>query len=78
MNRSLLVLSAVSAFLGTAVPAHAYIGPGGGLSALGALVALVAAVVLAFLGFLWYPIKRLLRKRRRRAEGKREQGDSSS
>ncbi len=40
----------------------AYIGPGGGLSALGALVALVAVVLLAFLGFVWYPLKRLRRR----------------
>lgn len=43
----------------------AYIGPGGALSAVGTLLALLAAVALALVGFLWYPIKRLLRSRRR-------------
>lgn len=43
---------------------HAYIGPGAGLSAIGALIAVVAAVALAIFGFVWYPIKRLIRKRR--------------
>lgn len=42
--------------------AHAYIGPGAGLSAIGTLVALVGAVLLAIVGFVWYPLKRLLRK----------------
>ena len=42
--------------------AMAYIGPGGGLSALGALLAVVLAVILAIFGFVWYPIKRLYRK----------------
>lgn len=52
------------AFLALFVPAStpAYIGPGGGLSALGALIALIAVVILAFIGFVWYPIKRLRRK----------------
>jgi len=45
-------------------PAAAYVGPGAGLSALGSLLALLAAVVVAIIGFLWYPIKRLLGKRR--------------
>ncbi|HEY0946609.1 MAG TPA: hypothetical protein VGD81_15125 [Opitutaceae bacterium] len=48
-----------------AAPAHAYIGPGGGMSAIGALLALVAGVLVAFFGFLWYPIKRFRAKRRR-------------
>lgn len=48
-----------------AAPAHAYIGPGGGMSAIGALLALVAGVLVAFFGFLWYPIKRLRAKRHR-------------
>lgn len=42
-------------------PAHAYIGPGAGLSAIGSLLALLAAAVVALFGFIWYPIKRALR-----------------
>lgn len=42
----------------------AYIGPGGALSAIGSLLALLAAAALALLGFVWYPLKRLLRRRR--------------
>lgn len=42
--------------------AHAYIGPGAGLSAIGSLVALVAAVFIGILGFVWFPIKRLMRR----------------
>ena len=42
----------------------AYIGPGAGLSAIGAFIALVAGSILAIFGFLWYPIKRLLRKKK--------------
>ena len=52
-------------------PVSAYVGPGAGLSALGALLALLAAVVVAIFGFFWYPIKRMLNKRRP-AEGQLE------
>jgi len=45
-------------------PAAAYVGPGAGLSALGSLLALIAAVFVAIIGFIWYPVKRLLGKRR--------------
>ena len=49
-------------------PMLCYIGPGGALSALGSLLALVAAVFLALVGFVWYPIKRMLRSKRKSAE----------
>ncbi|WP_119167273.1 hypothetical protein [Algihabitans albus] len=45
--------------LSSATPALAYIGPGGGLSALGAILALFAAAGLALVGFVWFPIKRM-------------------
>ena len=46
--------------------AFAYVGPGAGLTAIGTIVALVAALFLAIVGFIWYPVKRLLRKRKSR------------
>jgi len=46
--------------------AVAYIGPGSGLSAIGAFFALLAATVAALFGFLWYPVKRLLRRKKPR------------
>ena len=45
-------------------PAFAYLGPGAGLAAIGAFLALVVGVIAALFGFLWYPVKRLLSKRR--------------
>ena len=45
-------------------PAMAYVGPGTGIAALGALLAIIAGVIAAIFGFLWYPIKRLLKKRK--------------
>ena len=45
--------------------ALAYIGPGAGLSAIGTLLGLVGAILLAIVGFVWYPVKRLLKARRK-------------
>lgn len=57
----LLVFAAISF-----QPAYAYIGPGGGLTAIGAILSLIAVVIVTFFGFLWYPIKRLRKKWRER------------
>lgn len=46
--------------------AHAYIGPGAGITAIGTVVALLGAVLLAIVGFIWYPVKRLRAKLRER------------
>ncbi|WP_208454439.1 hypothetical protein [Jannaschia marina] len=46
------------------VAAHAYVGPGAGLTAIGTMIALLAALVLALVGFVWYPIKRMRRARK--------------
>lgn len=43
----------------------AYIGPGAGLSAIGALLALIFAVIVAIVGFVWYPVRRIMRNRRK-------------
>lgn len=44
--------------------ALAYVGPGAGLTAIGTVLALIGAVLLGLFGFIWYPVKRLLRKRK--------------
>jgi hypothetical protein len=51
------------------LPVVAYIGPGTGLSAIGALIAVVVAVIVTLFGFVWYPVKRLLRKKKPSAGG---------
>lgn len=55
---------ALFALAAAAAPAAAYMGPGAGLSAIGSLVALIAAAVVGLFGFVWFPIKRLLRRRK--------------
>ena len=48
-------------------PAMAYVGPGTGIAALGALLAIIVGVVAALFGFLWYPMKRMMKKRKETA-----------
>lgn len=50
--------------------AMAYIGPGAGLSVIGSVLAFLAAIIVAIFGFLFFPIRRMLRKRKQRAAAK--------
>lgn len=52
----LVVLSPINAL--------AYVGPGTGLSAIGSFLALLGGVIIAIIGFLWFPIKRMLGKKK--------------
>ncbi len=52
------------AFISIAYPAAAYIGPGAGLGAIGVLLGIVLSVFLAVFAVVWYPVKRLMRRRR--------------
>ena len=61
--RHLPALTIATGLLFAANAAHAYIGPGAGLSAIGAVIAVLAAMILAVVGFVWYPVKRLMRRR---------------
>jgi hypothetical protein len=51
----------------SAQPAEAYIGPGAGITMLGALWGVIVAVALALGAVLFWPIRVLLRKRRKPA-----------
>jgi membrane protein implicated in regulation of membrane protease activity len=66
-------MRAVLAFgmmLALASPAAAYIGPGAGLGAFALTIGLGLAVVLLLAGFLWYPLKRMMRR------GKKKDGSA--
>jgi len=67
-NKLLVLVIILVCFLPSS--AVAYIGPGSGLSAIGAFFALLAATTAALFGFLWYPIKRLLRRKKLRNAGR--------
>lgn len=48
--------------------AHAYIGPGMGVGAIGVVFGVALSIVLALFAILWYPFKRLLKKMKRQAK----------
>ncbi len=65
---SIPLAAAVALAAGLAAgPAHAYMGPGVGLSALGSVLAFAVALLLAVVGFVWLPLKRLIGLLRRRS-----------
>jgi membrane associated rhomboid family serine protease len=65
MKTSIPVRAAAAALL-FAVPAVAlaYVGPGLGVGALAAFFGAVLAVLLAIVGVVWYPVKRLIQRRK--------------
>jgi hypothetical protein len=47
-----------------ALPAQAYIGPGAGAGTIAVVLGILASIVMAFFAILWYPVKRMVKKRR--------------
>ena len=64
MNRGILILF----FLVISMPSFAYVGPGMGGGLIAAVLGFFAAILLALWGILYYPIKRWLKKRRKRKD----------
>ena len=62
---AVLAAWALVVWCATASPALAYIGPGAGITMLGALWGVIVAVLLAVAAVLFWPIRALLRRRRR-------------
>ena len=65
------ILAVILILFLSADPAYAYMGPGAGLAFIGSLIALIASVFVGLLGLVWYPVKRLIRMRRRASDGDR-------
>lgn len=65
--RGLLIVLVVQALVQPAT-ALAYVGPGAGLSVIGSLLAFFAAIIVGIFGFLWFPVRRILRKRKQAKE----------
>ena len=59
---------ALGALLAAPGIADAYVGPGLGVGAIAAFFGAVLAVLLAIVGVVWYPLKRLLKRRKASAE----------
>jgi len=47
-----------------ATTAQAYIGPGAGAGTIAVVLGILASIVMGFFAILWYPVKRMIRKRK--------------
>lgn len=47
-------------------PSFAYLGPGVGAGAVAATIGVVVAIFAALFGLIWFPIKRLLKNKRKK------------
>ena len=61
MNKFFVVIALII----TSIPASAYIGPGMGGGVIAAVLGVIGAVLLALFGILYYPIKRMLKNRKK-------------
>ena len=61
MNKTNLII----ALLIISSPVVAYIGPGMGGGVIAAVLGVIGAVLLALFGILYYPIKRMLKNRKK-------------
>ena len=59
--RLLITAAAVIAPLGAA---HAYVGPGLGLGTVAVVLGVIGSVFLALFAIFWYPMKRMLKKKK--------------
>jgi hypothetical protein len=57
---------AFNLFPAVITPTFIYIGPGAGAGAIVILIAIIAGLLLLFMGFLWYPLKRLIAKKKKK------------
>jgi membrane protein implicated in regulation of membrane protease activity len=63
-----LAMATTAAVTLAATPALAYVGPGAGLSLLGAFWGLLVAILAALAFVIVYPVRRMMRARKRPAE----------
>jgi membrane protein implicated in regulation of membrane protease activity len=63
-----LAIATTAALTLAATPALAYVGPGAGLSLLGAFWGLLVAILAALAFVVVYPVRRMMRARKRPAE----------
>ena len=67
----LISLATIFFLIFFSLPAYAYLGPGIGIGALMAAFGVIIAVFAALLGLIWFPVKKLLQKRKNKKEYKK-------
>lgn len=67
LSTPLVALALALALALQPVAALAYIGPGVGAGAIGAVLGVIGSIFLAIFAVVWYPVKRLLKGRKKSA-----------
>ena len=76
MNKSVLFPMVSFLFL-IPLSSHAYIGPGMGGGVIAITLGFIAAIFLALFGILYYPIKRVINKRRNKNKDLKKSNEKS-
>jgi len=71
--RKLIFSTLIFFFITTS--SHAYLGPGIGGGVLAATVGVIVAIFATLFGLIWFPVKRLLKKRKEKKENKQNKID---
>lgn len=67
-NAERLLVAAIAVTVLFPAAAQAYIGPGVGAGAIAAVLGVIGSVLLAVFAVVYYPIKRMLKKKRKPAQ----------
>ena len=62
-------------FFSITTSSFAYLGPGVGGGVIAATIGIIVAIFAALFGLIWFPVKRLLKKRREKKENQQNKVD---
>ena len=68
LNKRFVAVSLLLALSLHAPHAAAYIGPGLGTGAIAAVLGVLAGILMLVVGVVWYPVKRLIKKRKMKTQ----------
>jgi len=70
------LISSLVIFFLVSTPSLAYLGPGVGGGVIAATIGIIVAIFAALFGLIWFPVKRLLKKRKEKVDLKKDKLDN--
>ena len=70
-----IILKTIFIFFSFVSAAYAYLGPGVGGGVIAATIGVIVAIIAALFGLIWFPVKRLLKKRKEKKENQQNKVD---